>query len=164
MARHETNEVLVAMNEATIVKDVQDLPANGICVYDSSISYTPSRDDVTFYGVPVADLVTEQEVPRGLKEYVTNMVYVGVLAFVIGIEMEEIENALKVHFKGKEKPVKLNMDMVVHAYEWAEANLDCGSCRYAVERLDLTRGQILMEGNAAAALGAVFGGLSVMAW
>ena len=164
VARHETNEVLVAMNEATIVKDVQDLPANGICVYDSSISYTPSRDDVTFYGVPVADLVTEQEVPRGLKEYVTNMVYVGVLAFVIGIEMEEIENALKVHFKGKEKPVKLNMDMVVHAYEWAEANLDCGSCRYAVERLDLTRGQILMEGNAAAALGAVFGGLSVMAW
>ena len=164
VARHETNEVLVAMNEATIIKDVQDLPARGVCIYDSSITYTPGRDDITFYGVPVADLVAEQDVPRSLKEYVTNMVYVGVLAFVIGIAMEEIENALKVHFKGKEKPVKLNMDMVNHAYEWAEQNLDCGSCRFAVERMDKTDGLILMEGNAAAALGATFGGLSVMAW
>lgn len=164
VARHETNEVLVAMNAATIIKDVQDLPPGGVCLYDSSIPYTPGRADVKFYGVPVADLVAEQDVPRGLKEYITNMVYVGALAFIIGIEMEEIENALKVHFKGKEKPVALNMGMVQHAYEWAEENLDCGSCRYAVERMNKTEGLLLVEGNAAAALGAVFGGLTVMAW
>jgi 2-oxoglutarate ferredoxin oxidoreductase subunit alpha len=91
------------------------------------------------------------------------MVYVGVLATVLNIEMEQIEYAVNFHFGGKAKPVALNMSAVRAAYEWAQDNT-AKVDPFTVERMDKTDGLLLLDGNSAGAMGAVFGGVTVAAW
>ncbi len=163
IARRETSEVLVAMNESTIAEDIAGLPSGGICLYPDDWAIATSRADITYYAMPIKMLMSEAEVPSNLKDYVVNMIYVGTLAFLLGIEIDRIREALDYHFGGREKPIKLNMDMVERAHQWAEDHLT-PSGRYQVEPMKTTQGRILMDGNSAAALGAVFGGVSVLAW
>jgi 2-oxoglutarate/2-oxoacid ferredoxin oxidoreductase subunit alpha len=91
------------------------------------------------------------------------MVYVGVLAQMIGIDQEKIEMALKFHFKNKERPVSMNMRMVAAGAEWAAANLT-KSDPFILEPLDKTDGLIMTDGNTAAAIGAIYGGVQFAAW
>ena len=92
------------------------------------------------------------------------MVYVGALAELLGIEIDEIKAALSDHFKGKPKPVELNIDMVQAAIDWARAQPHQDATLTASSAMDATGGKILIDGNTAAALGAIFGGVSVAAW
>jgi len=163
IARREKSEVLVAMNEATIAADIAGLPEGGICLYPDDWAIATNRADITYYAMPVKVLMSEAEVPANLKDYVVNMIYVGTLAFLLGIDLGMIREALLYHFGGREKPINLNMGMVERAHKWAESNLT-PSVRYQVKPMKLTQGRILMDGNSAAALGAVFGGVSVVAW
>lgn len=162
-ARRERSEVLVAMNEATIAGDIQNLPAQGVCLYPQEWKIGQSRTDITYYPMPVKALMDQAEVPSNLRDYIVNMIYVGVLAYLLNIDLEAIRDALNFHFGGREKPIKLNMDMVESAYNWAVENTTKQD-PFRVEPMDATRGMILMDGNSAAALGAVFGGVTVVAW
>lgn len=163
IARREMSEILVAMNPDTLAEDIAELPPGGVCFYPSEWKLTERRGDVVYYPMPVNDLVNSADVPRNLRDYVANMVYVGAVAALLEIDLAEIEGALDFHFGGKTRPVELNMQLVRLAYDYAMDHLP-KSDPYRVERMDGTRDLLLLDGNSAGALGAVFGGVSVVAW
>lgn len=121
------------------------------------------RDDVTYYGVPVGQMAKESGADAALRDYVANMVYVGAVAEILGIDLEDIKKALEYHFSGKPKPVALNFGVVEKAAQYVRENYQPQS-QIRVERMNKTKGKVLIEGNSAGALGAIFGGCTVAAW
>lgn len=162
-ARCDTSAVLVAMNLATAPEDIRNLPSGGVCILPEEWGLKQTRDDVSYYPVPLKTLSSQLEVPPNLREYVTNMIYVGVLSFLLSIDQAEVENALKYHFGSKGKAAALNISIVQDAFEWARTNL-VKRDPYMVKHMDGTTGRILLDGNSAGALGAVFGGVTMVAW
>ena len=163
IARRDTTEILVAMNIATFAEDLENLAPGGVCFYSDDFSVPGGRDDIVLYPMPVRQLIKEINPPKALRDYIANMVYVGVLAQMLGIEMEEIRGALETHFLGNKRPIELNMSMIEAAAEWAEENLEKVD-PYIVKREDKTKGQILIDGNTAGALGSIYGGVTFAAW
>src|SRR5512135_289861 len=163
IARRERDEILVAMNKATILEDIQKLESGGICLYPIDDPLPIRRDDVTFYPMPVDDLVKQSGASAKLKPYVANMVYVGTLAYLLNIDLKEIEAALEFNFSGKQKAIELNYGATKAAYDWAQANLT-KTDPFRVERMNKTAGTFLIDGNTTAALGAIFGGVQFAAW
>lgn len=163
LARCEQAEILVAMNRDSIKEDIRQLASGGICLYPMDEQTPVMRDDVTFYPMPVQELVVQSGADVKLRHYVANMVYVGTLAYLLQIDLREIEDALSHVFNGKQKAVTLNYATVKAAYDWAGANL-AAQGRFRVERMQMTEGTFLVDGNTAAALGAIFGGVQFVAW
>lgn len=163
VARRHTSEILVAFNEATVLQDLQDLPPGGVCVYNTDWRFTPDRDDVIFYGVPVNEFVVKTGLSGKLRDYISNMVYVGALAYLLNIQLDVIEEALGFHFKKRKKLVDSNMAVVRDAYDWASENLTKID-PYRVEPMNATDHLIMITGNEAAGLGAVYGGVTFAAW
>ena len=163
VARREGTEILVAFNPKTADEDLAALPSGGVCVYPNDLKFANQRADVTYYPIPLKDLLKQVAPPPKLKDYVANMAYVGALIELLAIDMDEIVAALNYHFKGKASAVKLNLTMVEAARGWVHENLT-KTDPYRVERISLTDGKILIDGNSAAGLGALVGGVSVVAW
>lgn len=163
LARREEHEIVVAMNPDSFSQDLQEVIPGGVFLYADDVKIPINREDVVAYPMPVNQLVKESDAPANLKSYVANMVYVGVLANLLGIDLNSIREALKFHFKGKQKPIDLNFGLVQMADEWAEKNLEKRD-PYRVERMDGTKGFIMSDGNTAAALGAIYGGVNFAAW
>ncbi len=164
LARREVTDIQVCMNGRTVAEDMERVLPGGIILYDDSLPIANHRKDVTFYPMPVKELVKAAGLSHALRDYVANMVYVGALAALIGIDPAEIEAALFWHFGGKEKPVRLNMDMVERTIHWARENVERQDT-YRVERMSgFNEGKILVDGNTAGALGALAGGLGLASW
>lgn len=163
VARRHTSEVLVAFNEATVAQDIKDLPPGGVCIYPSDWRTPPGRADVTTYAIPVNQFVRKTELKGKYRDYIANMIYVGAVAQLLGIDMEKIKEALSFHFKGRQKLVDQNYGVVEMAYEWTAANV-VKTDPYRVEPMNETAGLMLIDGNEAAALGSVFGGVTIAAW
>ncbi|KAA0887958.1 2-oxoacid:acceptor oxidoreductase subunit alpha [Oryzomonas rubra] len=163
IARREQAEILVAMNRVSILEDIQNLASGGTCLCPIDDQPPIKRDDVTFYPMPVDELVKQSGAESKLKPYVANMVYVGTLAYLLNIDLKEIEAALSYNFSGKEKAITLNYATVKAAYDWAKVNLTKND-PFRVERMSKTDGTFLIDGNSAAALGAIFGGVQFVAW
>jgi len=163
VARRKEIDFLVAMNPETAEEDVQGLRPGSAVVYDERLNLKRLRNDVVFYPVPFDQLVAPVCPDAKLRRLVRNMIYDGVLARLLGIEMEEIRKALQKQFKKKLKAVDLNFNAARAGYEFAEKNLPKAD-RFTVEGMDATRGKILIDGNSAAALGAMFAGVTVVTW
>ncbi|HET7089196.1 MAG TPA: 2-oxoacid:acceptor oxidoreductase subunit alpha [Anaerolineae bacterium] len=163
IARRERAEILVAMNKATIAEDIQKLESGGICLYPIDDPLPVQRDDVAFYPMPVNELAKNSGADARLRPYVANMVYVGTLAYLLGIDLKEIEAAIAFHFDGKKKPIDMNMGVVNAAHEWSSTHLT-KTDPFRIDRMDATDGTFLIDGNTTAALGAIFGGVSFAAW
>jgi 2-oxoglutarate ferredoxin oxidoreductase subunit alpha len=163
VARCEDQEIVVAMNPATLAKDMQGIVTGGVLFYDDSIKIPITRQDLHLYPMPIKQMVRNSEAPPNIRDYIANMVYVGVVAAVLGIDMEHIHQALDFHFKGKPKPIELNWGMVKIASDWATKNLQKTDA-YFVKPSNKTEGYIMADGNTAAALGALYGGLQFAAW
>ncbi len=163
LARSETTEIIVAMNAATFAKDQAELVPGGVFFYADDIKQAITRDDIVAYPMPVKKLTRESNAPAALRTYVANMVYVGVLAQMVGIDTKNIKAALDFHFKGKEKPIALNYDVIVSAADWAAENLT-KSDPYSVEAMNSTEGCIMASGNTAGALGSIYGGVQFVSW
>lgn len=163
LARREEHEIVVAMNPDSFAQDLANVIPGGVFFYADDSKIPVSREDVIAYPMPVKQLVKASDAPSGLKNYVANMVYVGVLAQMLGIDLDMIHQALEFHFKGKQKPIDLNFGLVQSAAAWAEDNLEKRD-PYLVERMDATSDFIMTDGNTAAALGSVFGGVNFAAW
>ena len=162
--RRETNEIVIAINPDSFTRDLESVAPDGAFFYADHIKSPITRTDIAVYPMPVKELVkNDPNVPNDFRDLVGNMVYVGVLAKMIGIDVNQIQAALEFHFKGKEKPVNMNMGAVNAGYEWAEANLEKKD-PYYLEPMDKTEGMIMADGNTAAALGAIFGGAQFVAW
>ena len=161
--RRKEADIVVAMNPKTFTEDQYDLVQGGLFLYADDIKDPIDRVDMITVPMPVKDIVKEAKPHRDLRKLVANMVYVGVLANLLGIELEPIKAALEFHFKGKESPVEFNMMVINLAYQWAEENLDL-DLPYWIEPRDLTDNSILVDGNTAAGLGTIYGGMHFVSW
>ena len=163
IARRRDSEYMVAMNPETAEEDVLGLKPGAACVYDERLNLKRLREDVVFYPVPFDQLVAPVCPDARLRKLVRNMIYDGILARLLGIEMEEIHKALQKQFRKKAKAAELNWNAALAGFEYAEKNL-VKSDPYLLRRLNETQGKILIEGNAAVALGAMFAGVTVVTW
>jgi 2-oxoglutarate ferredoxin oxidoreductase subunit alpha len=163
LARQEQADILVAMNAATYLEDIGQLVPGGVCFYSDAFSEGLDRTEITYYPMPVQDLLRDMNPPKDLRDYIANMAYVGIVSQMLGIELEQVRGALMTHFQGKVKAVDLNMRMVDAAAEWARGHL-VKTDPYTVRPDHKTSGKILVDGNTAAALGAIYGGVSFEAW
>ncbi|MEA3351286.1 MAG: 2-oxoacid:acceptor oxidoreductase subunit alpha [Chloroflexota bacterium] len=163
LARSETTEIVIAMNPETFAKDLNALAPDGVFLYADDIKQDIPRDDIITYPMPVKKLVSESNAPRKLRNYIANMIYVGILAQMLGIETNALHQALDFHFKGKQKPIDLNMNIIRHAANWASKNYT-QEFPYRVEPIDAAEGYIMANGNTAGALGSIYGGLQFAAW
>ncbi len=162
-ARKDDPEIVVAINPASFQKDLQSVLPGGAFFYANDIKLPIERTDIAAYPMPIKELSRAADVSPSLREYIANMVYVGILAHMLGIRMETIHQSLNVHFKGKEKAVQSNLDVVWAAADWASKNLTKSDPFY-LEPMDGTSGLIMADGNTAAALGAIYGGVQFTAW
>ena len=163
VARTRGAEVLVALNADTARQDVLDLPTGGVAIYEEKLNLKQYRDDVTFYPVPF-DAITAAICPEAkLRKLVRNMVYVGAVAQLLKIDLSVVENGLRKQFAKKAKVFELNFGAVKAGYDYAAEKLTKQDL-YFIERMDQTKGKIIIDGNAACGMGAVFAGVTVVAW
>lgn len=164
IARREQNDIVIAMNPDSFVRDLASVTPGGAFFYADDIKQPITRVDVAVYPMPVKSIVkSDPNVPTDYRDLVGNMVYVGVLAEIINIDLEKIQAALNFHFKGKQKPIDMNLNAVKAGMEWAKANLEKKD-PFQLEAMDKTEGLIMADGNTAAALGSIFGGVQFAGW
>ncbi len=163
IARKKEVDFLVAMNAETAKEDVMTLEPWRAVVYDEPLKLNELRNDLTFYPVPFDKLVATVTTEVKLRRLVKNMIYDGVLSHLLNIDMGEMEKALRKQFGKKVKAADLNMGALKAGADYAAQHLT-KTDPFSVERMDKTGGMILMEGNTAAALGAMFAGCTVVAW
>lgn len=164
IGRKKEIDLLVAMNPETAREDVLGLDAGAMVVYDEPLALSNLRDDLEFHAVPFDKLVTGVCPEVKLRKLVRNMIYDGVVAHLLDIDLEEVRKALFKQFgEKKRKAAELNWQAVLAGNEYAKANLP-KSGRLKVERMDANHGRLIIDGNTAAALGCVFAGVTVLTW
>ena len=163
IARKKEIDYLVAMNPETAKEDVLNLTAGTSVVYDEPLGLRNLRQDLVFYPVPFDKIVVPVCPDARLRRLVRNMIYVGILARLLNIEMEEAHRALNKQLGSKPKALTLNWNAIQAGFEYVEKNLPKED-GYSVERMNKTLGKILIEGNTAAAMGCMFAGVTVLSW
>jgi len=163
VARKKEIDFLVAMNLETARDDVMSLAPGAAVLYDEPLNLSGLRDDLVFYSVPFDKLVAPVCPEAKLRKLVKNMIYVGVVARLLDIEMAEIEIAVRRQFATKVKAANLNLAAVQAGFDYATASLTKRD-PYRIQRMDKNHGKIIIDGNAASALGCVFAGVTVLSW
>src|SRR5713101_6948939 len=163
VARKKEVDFLVAMNPETAREDVLTLDPGAAVVYDLPLKLNLLRNDLTFYPVPFDALVKPVCPDAKLRRLVRNMIYDGILAKLLGIDLAHMESALAKQLGKKAKAVALNADALKAGFDYAEANFTKQD-PFIIEPMNETAGRILIEGNAAAAIGCMMAGVTVVAW
>jgi len=163
VGRKKEVDFLVAMNPETAKEDVLTLDPGAAVVYDEPLKLNALRSDLTFYPVPFDKLVTPVCPDAKLRRLVRNMIYDGILAKLLGIDMALMDRALNKQLGKKGKAVALNVGALKAGWDYAEANLAKQDPFY-IEAMNETAGKILIDGNAAAAIGCMMAGVTVVAW
>ena len=163
VARKKEIDFLVAMNPETAQEDVMSLMPGAVCVYDEPLNLSGLRKDITFYPVPYDKLVGPVCPEAKLRRLVKNMIYVGVVDALLGIDLSESEKALSKQFAKKKKAADLNVGAVRAGYDYAKATF-AKQDPFFIERMNENQGKIIIDGNAAAALGCMFAGVTVVTW
>jgi len=163
IARKKEIDFLVAMNPETAREDVLSLAPGAVALYDEPLKLNELRSDLIFYPVPY-DKITAAVCPESkLRKLVRNMVYVGVVAQLLNLDMTEVEKALRKQFKKKVKAAELNWNAAKAGYDHAASSLTKAD-PFSIERMNETAGMIIIDGNSAAAMGAMFAGVTVVTW
>jgi 2-oxoglutarate ferredoxin oxidoreductase subunit alpha len=163
VARKKEIDILIAMNPETSKEDMLSLPVGAAAIYEESADLRQFRDDVACYAVPF-DKLTAAVCPEAkLRKLVKNMIYVGVAAQLLKMDMGAVEAALRKQFAKKVKAADLNWAAVQAGYEYASTNFTKHD-PFVLEAMNATAGKIIIDGNAAAALGCIFAGCTVAMW
>ena len=163
VARKKEIDLLIAMNAETMKEDILSLPAGAAAIYEESADLKQYRDDVACYPVPF-DKLTAAVCPEAkLRKLVKNMIYVGVAAQLLKMDMAAVEAALRKQFAKKVKAADLNWAAVQAGYDHASSTFTKHD-PFLLEAMDQTKGKIIIDGNAAAALGCIFAGCTVAMW
>jgi 2-oxoglutarate ferredoxin oxidoreductase subunit alpha len=163
VARKKEIDFLVAINPETAREDILSLPKGAAAIYDEPLNLKQYRDDVVSYPVPL-DKLTAAVCPEAkLRKLVKNMVYVGAVAQIVSMDLEALEAAVRRQFARKQKAADLNWNAVKAGYDYAASSLTKQD-PFVLERMHATDGQIIIDGNSAAALGAMFAGVTVVTW
>src|SRR3954451_6675475 len=163
IARKKEVDFLVAMNPETAKEDVLTLEPGAAVVYDEALKLNALRSDVVFYPVPFDKLVAPVCPDAKLRRLVRNMIYDGILAKLLGIDLALMEKALAKQLGRKAQAVTLNQGALKAGWDYAEANFTKQDPFY-IEPMNETAGKILIEGNAAAGIGCMLAGVTVVAW
>lgn len=164
VGRRREIDFLVAMNPETAREDVLKLDSGAAVVYDEPLKLNELRSDLHFYPVPFDKLVAPVCPEAKLRKLVRNMIYTGVVGWLLSIDMEEIHRALVKQFgKRKAKAAELNWGAAAAGHDFA-ARTFTKSDPFRVERMSATAGKIIIDGNSACALGALFAGCTVVTW
>ncbi len=163
IARKKEIDFLVAMNAETAKEDVMSLAPGAACVYDEPLNLSGLRTDINFYPIPFDKLVAPVCPEAKLRRLVKNMLYVGVVDALLGIDIAESEKALVKQFGKKKKAAELNTAAIRAGYDYALTALTKKDPLW-VERMNENQGKIIVDGNAAAALGCMFAGVTVVTW
>ena len=163
VARKKEIDLLIAMNPETSKEDMLSLPPGAAAIYEESANLQQFREDVACYPVPF-DKLTAAVCPEAkLRKLVKNMIYVGVAAQLLKMDMAAVEAALRKQFAKKVKAADLNWAAVQAGYDYSAANFTKKD-PLLLEAMDKTKGKIIIDGNAAAALGCIFAGCTVAMW
>jgi 2-oxoglutarate ferredoxin oxidoreductase subunit alpha len=163
IGRKKEIDFLVAMNAETAKEDVMSLAPGAAVLYDEPLNLNQLRNDLVFYSVPYDKLVAAVCPEAKLRKLVRNMIYVGVIAKLLDIDMAEVEKALRKQFASKVKAANLNLGAAKAGFDYAVASLTKQD-PYVIQRMDKTQGKIIIDGNSAAALGCMFAGVTVVTW
>ena len=164
IGRRKEIDILVAMNAETAREDVMKLDGGSAVVYDEPLKLNELRSDLHFFPIPFDKLVAPVCPNAKLRKLVRNMIYDGVAARLLAIDMEEVYKALVKQFgERKAKAVDLNWGAAKAGFEFAASTFADG-VPYRAERMNSTAGKIIIDGNAACALGAMFAGVTVVTW
>ena len=163
IARKKEIDFLVAMNPETAKEDVMSLASGAAVLYDEPLKLNELRSDLTFYSVPYDKICAAVCPESKLRKLVKNMIYVGVVAQLLNLDMAEVEKALRKQFAKKVKAADLNWNAARAGFDYAASSLTKAD-PFTVERMDKTAGMIIIDGNSAAALGSMFAGVTVVTW
>ena len=164
IARKRDIDFLVAMNAETAHEDVLSLDPGKVVVYDAPLKLNELRDDLIFYPVPFDKIVAEVCPNAKLRRLVKNMIYDGVLSHLLGVELDEMVKALSKQMGKKPKAMVLNQGALEAGAAYAAELYPELRHPQRIERMNKTTGQILIEGNSAAAMGCMFADCTVVAW
>ncbi|MGH9160703.1 MAG: 2-oxoacid:acceptor oxidoreductase subunit alpha [Vicinamibacteraceae bacterium] len=163
IARKKEIDFLVAMNPETAREDVLSLEAGRAVVYDEPLKLSALRDDLIFYPVPFDKLVVEVTRDAKLRRLVRNMIYDGVLAALLNVDLQQMEHALGRQLARKAKALALNQGALELGFKYVKDHHEKRD-PFWLEPMNETAGKLLIEGNAAAALGCMMAGVTVVAW
>lgn len=158
-------DVMVGMNPQSMARDIAEVDKGGYFIYDSSKPINPSlmRDDIDFIGIPFMERCREVFQDERQRQLFRNIMYVGSLAALLNMEIEVLEQLIADQFKGKQKLIAPNHQALRMGYDAAKELYDC-PLAFRIERRDNVGNMILMDGNTACGLGAVYGGATVSSW
>jgi 2-oxoglutarate/2-oxoacid ferredoxin oxidoreductase subunit alpha len=167
IARKKEIDFLIAMNPETAQEDVKTLAPGAAVLYDAPLGLDTLRNDLTFYPVPYDKIVAAVCPEAKLRKLIKNMIYVGVAAQLLEIDFAEVEKAIRRQFATKVKAANLNLGAAKAGFDYAAENLKKRDPFY-IQRMDgddnKTAGKIIVDGNAAAAMGCMFAGCTVVTW
>jgi 2-oxoglutarate ferredoxin oxidoreductase subunit alpha len=164
MARRDQVDILVAFNAATWHQDLRTVRPGGVVVHEEAFSTAEARTDITYYPVPFSKLAKSKIQSDTLRKQLANMIYVGVLAGLLGIPWEALDHAVKRQFLSKPKAVPINLDAMKVGFDYWQDNFSKKDPYRLEPMTGVVDGKVLVEGNQAAALGALMGGVTVAAW
>ena len=164
MARSDKVDVLIAFNVATWREDLKTVRPGGVVIHEDAFSTADARTDVTYYAVPFAKLAKSKIQSDTLRKQLANMIYVGVVAGVLGIPWEALEHGVRRQFLAKPKAVQVNLDAIKVGFDYWQDNFSKQDPYQLAPMSGVVEGKVLVEGNQAAALGALMGGVTVVAW
>ncbi|MFP6581661.1 MAG: 2-oxoacid:acceptor oxidoreductase subunit alpha [Candidatus Hydrogenedentota bacterium] len=163
LAQKNHTDIVIVMNPQTAENDVAELPSGSTLIINESLKSHVKRDDIQVIVVPFNALVKEATTDTRLRKKVVNVIYVGVLAWLLDVDIKIIADAIDHQFGNKPAAANINKDAATVGYQWADQSLDA-KLSHRLEARELTQGQIIIEGNEATALGLMFGGVTVAAW
>ena len=158
-------DAVVCMNPQSMATDIRDLESGGYCIYDNTkpLDLRMMRDDIHFIGLPLTEICRNEYTQARQRQLFKNVIYVGALAALLDIEFGVLKDLVSEQFKGKEKLIAPNIHALELGYQYAREHHQC-PLGIRVERRNVVGDRILMEGNAALALGAIYGGATVAGW
>ena len=163
LARRDGIDLMVAMNPQSYKEDLSEIVAGGWLLYDSTLPRVWPREDIKVLGIPIAEMCAKKWSDPRQRQLFKNMAYVGALTALLDIDLEVLKSTVADQLKGKEKLVAANMEAVALGRDYAARNFDC-PLPVRVRTAQGAKGKILVSGNDAAGLGAVYAGATVCAW
>lgn len=165
LGRREGYDFVVATNGQTLVKDYNELAKGGYFFYDSSrrLPENLKRTDIIEIGIPLTNICNDNYTDPRLRQIFKNIIYVGALAYLFDMDFSVFEESIKSQFAKKAKLIEPNIKALKLGYDYAHENYS-EVCELKIHRRDLVADKIMMEGNMATGLGAVFAGVTVAGW
>ena len=165
LARKAGIDLMVAVNPQSMLQDVKSVKSGGYLLYDSSKKLHSEfiREDINYIGIPLMEMCNAAYSDARQRQLFKNIIYVGALAALLDIDFKVFEDLLAEQFKGKERLIPANIEALKMGVDYVKANFSY-PLEFKVERRDLIGDKIMMDGNTACGLGAVYAGASVVAW